>query len=453
MENVSGLTSANVSDFFAVQLENGNILSFSTWGKRTWIESDESSTSSSFRGEEWFSIKDKSPKLTLPPIVLGKRAYVGISYDGGTLLYSSTDNGETWTFKESDVRMGGDRYNLLTNPERDGLWAISSEFRRIPGSLWESRDHGANWSRVDDGSFPANTMRVVHDPRRAWTSYGLTDHGLYVSRHRGTYWQSTALTQPVYSLIFVDMPESNTRAFVAGTSSGVVISHDNGETWTDLANGLLAGPYTVVYSQGQLLASGESGYFTCDGLDCTGPAQVFPPEDGEDLIEVVEYYNTALDHYFITGSNSEKAMLDETDATSGWQRTGESFLAWEPGHSYGSSDVCRFYGSVYPGPNSHFYSNAAAECRMLQVLQEDIPPGGAGWKFEGWAMSVYPRYPEENDPCPVDAIPVYRAYNNGFALGKDSNHRYLTKPELMDEMTAQGWIDEGIAFCSPIESP
>jgi hypothetical protein len=45
---------------------------------------------------------------------------------------------------------------------------------------------------------------------------------------------------------------------------------------------------------------------------------------------------------------------------------------------------------------------------------------------------------------------VYRAYNNGFEQRIDSNHRYMTDPDLMAEMVEQGWIEEGVAFCSPV---
>jgi CTP synthase (UTP-ammonia lyase) len=66
-------------------------------------------------------------------------------------------------------------------------------------------------------------------------------------------------------------------------------------------------------------------------------------------------------------------------------------------------------------------------------------------------MSVIPRAAGDDQPCPENATAVYRAYNNGFALGKDSNHRYATNRVLLDAMQEDGWIVEGIAFCSPNE--
>jgi CTP synthase (UTP-ammonia lyase) len=87
----------------------------------------------------------------------------------------------------------------------------------------------------------------------------------------------------------------------------------------------------------------------------------------------------------------------------------------------------------------------------LQELQEATSADQPRWNFEGWAMSVLPRAVGDQKPCPENATAVYRAYNNGYALGKDSNHRYATNPALLDAMHAEGWINEGIAFCSPNE--
>ena len=443
-------TGLSSSDSNAIQLDDGTVLRFGRQNMHIWKESENSLVESTWTGDEISAFQGRF-SVTGPPVTLHDKILIGITHDGGTLMYSSLDRGQTWSYQTANIRIGDNRYSLLPNPEKNGLWAISTGFNSEPDTLWESRDDGVNWARVDDGTFPHNTFRVVPHPSRAWTSYALTEHGLFVSRHRGTHWQPESLTGPVYSLLFVDLPETNSRAMVAGTASGIMLSLDNGTAWSELSKGLLEGPYSVVYSKGQLVARGATGVFTCDGIDCADAAQVFPPEDGEGLIEVVEYYNTILDHYFITGSESEKSMLDQADASAGWERTGESFLARPPGKG---TDVCRFYGSVFPGPNSHFYSSTPLECRLLQELQQEIPEGGAGWKFEGWAFSVLPVSKGLN-PCRYwsgpQAIPVYRAYNNGFALGKDSNHRYVTDLALMDDMTARGWIDEGIAFCSPLE--
>jgi len=43
---------------------------------------------------------------------------------------------------------------------------------------------------------------------------------------------------------------------------------------------------------------------------------------------VVEYYNAALDHYFITWAAAEIAILDEGVTIKGWSRTGAAFRTY-----------------------------------------------------------------------------------------------------------------------------
>ena len=75
--------------------------------------------------------------------------------------------------------------------------------------------------------------------------------------------------------------------------------------------------------------------------------------------DVVEYYNAALDHYFMTLLDVEVAALDG-GVFSGWARTSLSFKAW-PLAADATSPVCRFYMPPARG-DSHFYSASPGEC-------------------------------------------------------------------------------------------
>lgn len=160
----------------------------------------------------------------------------------------------------------------------------------------------------------------------------------------------------------------------------------------------------------------------------------------ENAPPVVEFYNAVMDHYFITADINEAATLDSGGAGPGWSRTGLSF---KPG---GDTPVCRFYGSVTPGPNSHFYSAIADECNFLKLLATTTPAGQPRWNFEGYAFAT--SLPA-NGLCPVRTVPVYRAYNNGFLLGKDSNHRITSNADAIQQVVARGWKYEGIVMCAP----
>ena len=82
-------------------------------------------------------------------------------------------------------------------------------------------------------------------------------------------------------------------------------------------------------------------------------------------------------------------------------------------------------------------------------LQETQPSTERRWNFEGYAFSLMPPSQDQQQPCAENFIPVYRAYNNGFSRGEDSNHRYVTNLDLLTPLLEKGWVNEGVAFCSP----
>jgi hypothetical protein len=154
---------------------------------------------------------------------------------------------------------------------------------------------------------------------------------------------------------------------------------------------------------------------------------------------VVEYYNTALDHYFMTWKKDEIAKLDAGVETKGWTRTGyelNAFITPQPD----SVPICRFYIPPASG-DSHFFGRDTAECnataqKFPQFVLED-------------ATFMYMRLPSAG-VCPTGTTPIYRVFSNRA----DANHRYVTAAALRDEMEKQGWVVEGdgpdrVAMCSP----
>ena len=155
---------------------------------------------------------------------------------------------------------------------------------------------------------------------------------------------------------------------------------------------------------------------------------------------VIEFHNTTLDTYFITADSNEQTAIDNGSAGPGWVRTGNSFK------SGGSAPVCRFYGSLSPGPNSHFYTVDAGECAYLKQLQASTPATEKRWNFESLDFLSTP---VTNGSCPSGTVPVYRAYNNGISRGIDSNHRITSNLAAIQEVVARGWSDEGVVMCAP----
>ncbi|MBK8739253.1 MAG: hypothetical protein IPM02_06720 [Betaproteobacteria bacterium] len=112
--------------------------------------------------------------------------------------------------------------------------------------------------------------------------------------------------------------------------------------------------------------------------------------------------------------------------------------------------MCRFYGSITPGPNSHFYTALPDECAALKQLQASTPATEKRWNFE--SLDFVTTVPA-GGACPAGTIPVYRAYNGGFARGIDSNHRITTSQVALQQVVNRGWSNEGVVMCAPSSAP
>ena len=156
-------------------------------------------------------------------------------------------------------------------------------------------------------------------------------------------------------------------------------------------------------------------------------------------VDVVEYYNAALDHYFITWVAAEIANLDAGLTPTKWTRTGRTFRAFAAAQS-GTSQVCRFYIPPEDG-NSHFFGRSAGECSATQQAQP-----GFVLEDPSYMHIVLPAA----GTCPSATQPVYRMFNNR----PDANHRYTIDRAVRDEMVAKGWLAEGdgndrVVMCVP----
>ena len=221
-------------------------------------------------------------------------------------------------------------------------------------------------------------------------------------------------------------------AGVTGLDSGVVaISAGGSHTCTLTTAGGVKCWGRNFY--GQLGDNSQTSRFTPVAvIDLAGVSPASP--------SVIEFYNTNLDNYFITADASEAAAIDGGSAGPGWIRTGNSFK------SGGNAAVCRFYGSQSPGPNSHFYTVDPGECASLKQLQASTPATEKRWNFESLDfVSTSPI----NGACPSGTGPVYRAYNNGFTRGIDSNHRITSSSSAIQEVVSRGWSNEGVVMCAP----
>jgi len=254
----------------------------------------------------------------------------------------------------------------------------------------------------------------------------------------------------------------NGKVLVAG---GYGYGNGSGSAWGSLNSAELYNPDTENWSvtrsmntaraehAATLLANGEvlGAGGDIGGQTTTTSAELF--DSGTTI--VVEYQNTQDfpdspgGHFFYTEDPVEVAIVDSGIAGH-FMRTHRTFNAG------GTKQLCRFYGSVVPGPNSHFYTLSDQECGLLKAMQKvPTPIDVQQWNYEGMRFSEVPPLMSDAGPvCTAGTVPVYRAYNNAYPpIGPknpwDSAHRYSADHADIQEMVAQfGWTDEGIVFCS-----
>jgi hypothetical protein len=162
-------------------------------------------------------------------------------------------------------------------------------------------------------------------------------------------------------------------------------------------------------------------------------------------VSVIEYYNAALDHYFITPLGNEIDALD-SGRIAGWTRTGFVFDASAaPGDAL--SPVCRFYIPPQHG-DSHFLSASPAECAAV-LAKMATDPDFSGY-IEETPAEFYIALPDASTgACSAGTQPVYRLWNHRA----DSNHRYAADATVRDAMIARGYVPEGygpigVAMCT-----
>ena len=180
------------------------------------------------------------------------------------------------------------------------------------------------------------------------------------------------------------------------------------------------------------------------------------PDERASPVGIYEYYNARTDHYFVTGTAAEIALL-ETLATGDWRRDSDepAFMAFESAVTVLHVDsgnpqaqpVCRFF---IP-PASHFLSVSKAECELVAASYP-------AFVFES-ASAFYAWLPDPaTGTCPemrlesggFDFAPVYRLWN----ARADTNHRLTASRSERAAMIEQGWVSEGygpdgVAMCVP----
>ncbi len=207
--------------------------------------------------------------------------------------------------------------------------------------------------------------------------------------------------------------------------------------FTPTTTGVRSGALTIAHN-----ASPSSTVVTLSGIGRTGTLS--PTKR-----EMVEYRFAPLDYYFITSRDEEKTTLD---ATSGWARTGSSFLVYAAQQA-GTRSITRFYFdrvARIATRGSHFYTLLDSDLVALanQNPTQSTAPGFA--QNEGVdSYAFLPAVPGVGGFCDSSLLPVYRLFRGAARFPDDPNHRFTTSVGIYNDFVAQGWTGEGVNFCVP----
>ena len=274
----------------------------------------------------------------------------------------------------------------------------------------------ANWNlRVSGGPGPFIAWTFVPGNSHPWFPQPLYVYSGSPGLVPGFWWRSLVI-RPLGPLdgssatVSIDVSTS-----FGDVANGVYVSHDFFENdCVECAN-----PFGRVGQSRKIIA---------------GSLMLTPLPPPVTIVQVDEFYHPGLRHYFITADAAEKQLLD-TGVYPGWERTGESFMAYATGSGGNGSisPVCRYYGDPKRGLDSHFYSADAVECVTVIV---NFP---SEWLLESDNMFQINLPDMATGACPAGTIPVYRLWDQRG----DSDHRYTTSAAIKTQMLAAGYVSEG----------
>ena len=161
-------------------------------------------------------------------------------------------------------------------------------------------------------------------------------------------------------------------------------------------------------------------------------------------LPVFSLFHPPTNTFFATASQSDQTAL----LAQGWQMADGGFTVWPASGPSPllAKPVCRFF---IPAKATHFYSASATDCALLKTTP--------GFVDEGIAFrALLPL----RGSCGLGTKPVYRMFDSVRA-----NHRYVVGGDTAYAMVTayldqnfnglphipSTWVNEGIAFCSPIQ--
>ena len=160
---------------------------------------------------------------------------------------------------------------------------------------------------------------------------------------------------------------------------------------------------------------------------------------------LTEYYNAALDYYFLTGRDGDKTLLDGAPA---FARSGKEIKVFAKPNLSTQPLERHYFNKVAKGGSrgSHFFTALPSDQVFLASLNPTNVPLDAKPFLEGVEGYAVPKL--ASNLCPAGTAPIYRAFKGEPRYVDDGNHRFSTSlAQHQDMVTRLGWTDEGVVFC------
>ncbi len=180
-----------------------------------------------------------------PDSPAGKRTLYASAFGRG--VFKSTDNGKTWTLKNTGIADAEPFAWRITQGKDGALYLVvarrsekSDRSEAGSGALYRSVDKAEHWQRIDLPQGVTGPTGLQIDPRNqqrlyltAWGQEGDTvdsNGGVYVSDNRGKTWRALyTQSQHVYDLT-ID-PRNPDTLYICGFDAGAFRSTDRGSHW------------------------------------------------------------------------------------------------------------------------------------------------------------------------------------------------------------------------------
>jgi len=212
-----------------------------TYGKGVFLSKDNGNNwQQTSLSNKWVNCMAISPNGTI---------YAGTDNAG---IYRSTDNGSTWTAVNKNIAWTW-IYSFAFNPS--GHIYVGT----YKGGLYYSTDNGDNWNPINTNLSNANITSIIFNSNGD-IFIGTDGHSIYRSKDNGVTWTDIGWRgAKTYSFII-----SRSNKIFAGTSDGIYYSTDNGDIWNRIFDLNLMATIIrsfAINSSGNLFAAADGGDF------------------------------------------------------------------------------------------------------------------------------------------------------------------------------------------------